>query len=344
MSARTLTVGRQDAGQTVAAVLHRRLGLSWSRARQAVARGLVRVNGRPCPDPARRVAAGARIEVRPAGGEARKQPPRKAAPLRSPPPPRPALPPGVPRPVVVYSDESVVVADKPAGLTTMRHPEEAAEFGERGKRYLPPTLADLLPPLLGEFGRARPLRAVHRIDKETSGLVVFARTPEAERHLAAQFRAHTIERRYLALVRGRPPEGRIESRLVRDRGDGRRGSTPDPNAGRRAVTHVRVLEELGPFSLVECRLETGRTHQVRIHLGEQGTPLCGERVYDRPLHGPPVPDASGAGRVMLHAAVLGFRHPQTGEWVRWEAEPPAYFRELLERLRRESGHPSRPDR
>src|SRR5262249_18869505 len=188
--------------------------------------------------------------------------------------------------VIRFADEHVVVVEKPAGLTTMRHAEEAAEFGERGKRFLPSTLQDLLPGLLAVRRPGKPgrVRAVHRLDRETSGLVVFARTAEAERHLGRQFRAHSTERLYHALVRGQARDARLESWLVRDRGDGRRGSGPE-GEGQRAVTHVRVVEALGEFSLVECRLETGRTHQVRIHLGEAGTPLCGERVYDRPPHG-----------------------------------------------------------
>ena len=215
-------------------------------------------------------------------------------------------------PVIRHADAHVVVVDKPAGLTTMRHPDEVAEFGGRARRFLPPTLADLLPGLLGGVR----VRAVHRLDKETSGLVVFARTVAAERQLGAQFRAHSIERRYLALVRGRARSQRIESVLVRDRGDGRRGSCQPPaneppgstrrHVGQRAVTRVGVVEKLGDYTLVECRLETGRTHQVRIHLGEAGTPLCGDHIYDRPLHGKPLPDASGAKRVALHAARLGF--------------------------------------
>src|SRR5438132_1590421 len=119
-------------------------------------------------------------------------------------------------------------------------------------------------------------------------------TPAAATHLGAQFRGHTSERVYLAAVRGRAKDARIESTFVPDRGDGRRGSGPGP--GQRAVTEVRVVEELGDFTAVECRLETGRTHQVRIHLGEAGTPLCGEHVYDRPVHGRPPPDDSGARR------------------------------------------------
>ena len=225
---------------------------------------------------------------------------------------------------ILFQDSQVVVVEKPSGLTTMRHPEEAAEFGKRAQRFLPPTLVDLLP--------LPRLRAVHRIDKETSGLVVFARTAQAETKLGRQFREHTIERRYLALLRGQAVSQRIESWLVRDRGDGRRGSGP-PGEGQRAVTHVKVLEQLGLCTLVECRLETGRTHQVRIHLGEAGTPICGERIYDRPLNGRPLPDGSGAKRIMLHAARLGFDHPATGKRMTWDSPLPPDMAKLLERVR-----------
>jgi 23S rRNA pseudouridine1911/1915/1917 synthase len=146
------------------------------------------------------------------------------------------------------------------------------------------------------------------------------------------------------LVRGQARDGRIESVLVRDRGDGRRGSTTAPQPdGQRAVTHIRVVEALDDYTLVECELETGRTHQVRIHLGEAGTPLCGERVYDRPLHGRPFPDGSGATRAMLHAATLGFDHPATGERVRWTSPPPGDMRDLLQELKRRAFKPPRGD-
>jgi len=238
------------------------------------------------------------------------------------------------QPIIRYADKHLVVVDKPAGLTTMRHAEEAAEFGPRGKRFLPPTLADLLPDLLTRRrGERTKIRAVHRLDKDTSGLVVFARTVEAERHLGRQFRAHTIERVYRGLVRGQAKEGRIGSCLVRDRGDGRRGSSAASGQGQRAVTHIRVIEKWGDYTLVECRLETGRTHQVRIHLGEAGTPLCGERIYDRPLHGKPLPDGSGMKRIALHAAVLGFVHPATGEQMRWNSQLPSDMMNLIKRLR-----------
>ena len=119
---------------------------------------------------------------------------------------------------------------------------------------------------------------------------------------------------------------------MRDRGDGRRGSGA-PGKGRRAVTHVRLIEPLGPCWLVECRLETGRTHQVRIHLGERGTQLCGERIYDRPLHGAAVMDPSNFPRPALHAAYLAIQHPATRKRLEWHAPLPRDMKRLLSRLR-----------
>jgi 23S rRNA pseudouridine1911/1915/1917 synthase len=236
---------------------------------------------------------------------------------------------------VRYIDDHIVVVEKPSGLTTMRHPEETREFGARARKFLPPTLADLLPAQLarGRDARRLPVRPVHRLDKETSGLVVFARTVEAESLLGRQFRAHTVERRYLAVVRGKAENARIESCLARDRGDGRRGSSVAGAQGKRAITNIQVVERLGDYTLVECRLETGRTHQVRIHLAEAGTPLCGERVYDRPLHGKPLPDRSGTPRLALHAAALGLEHPKTGKRLSWRSPLPRDLAALVARLR-----------
>jgi 23S rRNA pseudouridine1911/1915/1917 synthase len=347
-------VDRRENGKTLAAVLKLRYGVSWSQAKRLVEKRHVKVSGQVETDVARRLKVGKRVELT-AGSielpaEARKgetgsgrtgdkkptptppQPPKKQATksaARSPRSPAPPLPRSLFAPEVVYSDDSVVVVNKPIGLTTMRHKEEAAEFGERGRKFLPKTLADLLPAMLGNPGR--PVIAVHRIDRDTSGLVVFARTRAAAESLTRQFRKHTVDRRYLALTRGVPAAGRIESVFVRDRGDGRRGSTfkKDPPDGKRAVTHVKVLEQFGEFALAECRLETGRTHQVRIHLGEAGTPLCGESVYDRPVNGKPVPDGSAAKRPMLHATRLGFTHPESGDAMVWEVPPPEDFAALL---------------
>jgi 23S rRNA pseudouridine1911/1915/1917 synthase len=238
---------------------------------------------------------------------------------------------------VRFIDAHIVVVDKPAGLTTVRHASEAEELGRRARRFLPPTLVDLLPGILPAGKRGGRVRAVHRLDKETSGLVVLARTAAAETNLGRQFRAHTVGREYFALVRGQAKSERIESYLLRDRGDGRRGSGPG-NAGQKAVTNIHVVERLGDFTLASCRLETGRTHQVRIHLGERGTPLCGERVYDRPLHGKPVPDRSGAKRPLLHAAVLAIDHPATGQRLSWTAKLTKDMDEVLRKVRRQRSH------
>jgi len=233
----------------------------------------------------------------------------------------------------------VVVVDKPPGVTTTRHHEERSWPARR--RQAQPTLEELVPEAIQRRLAARggprkrrpaPVRAVHRIDRETSGLVAFARTVPAARILAEQFRLHTTRRRYLALVVGRAGSGTMRSRLVRDRGDGRRGSADDED-GKLAVTHVAPVEHFGDaYTLVECRLETGRTHQIRIHMAESGHPVCGERVYFPTRRGV-AKDESKAPRVMLHAAELGFVHPETGDELRFESPLPADMRQVLAALR-----------
>jgi len=231
----------------------------------------------------------------------------------------------------------VVVVEKPAGMTTTRHAEERHWPARR--RQLEPTLDELLPGILAKIEKRKrkgpppPVRAVHRLDRDTSGLMVFARSVAAERHLMQQFRRHATHRRYLAIARGKVAAQTISTRLVRDRGDGRRGSTRLPDVGKQAVTHVRPVERLGEYTLIECRLETGRTHQIRIHLAERGHPLCGEKVYHQPLFGPATPDESGAPRLALHAAELGFEHPVTGESMRFEMPLPEDLAAFLKTLR-----------
>src|SRR5262249_28548009 len=152
------------------------------------------------------------------------------------------------------------------------------------------------------------------------GLIVFARTFAAKKVLAHQFRLHTVHRRYLAIAHGDVPTTTYESRLVADRGDGLRGSTTLPGIGRRAVTHDEPVERFaGVATLVSCRLETGRTHQIRIHLSEAGHPLVGERVYARQLD---ERARIGAPRVMLHAAELGFVHPASDRPLSFTDEMP----------------------
>jgi 23S rRNA pseudouridine1911/1915/1917 synthase len=330
-------VDRRENGQTLAAVLKLRYGLSWSQAKRLVERRHVKVSGQVETDVAKRLKVGKRVELDPGtieGQKAQKQvaaPPKKSAPRKTPKPftPKQADVPGL---EIVYADDAIVVVNKPAGLTTMRHRDEAEEFGTRARKFLPKTLADHLPVLLGLPDH--PVIAVHRIDRDTSGLVVFARKKSVAQYLLSQFRKHRVERLYLALTRGVPKDGKIESIFVRDRGDGRRGSSTEPSPDAKfAATLVRCLAKVGEYALVECRLETGRTHQVRIHLGECGAPLCGETVYDRPLNGQPLQDGSSALRPMLHAASLGFKHPETGEAMKWEAPPPADFQQVRAELR-----------
>ncbi len=176
--------------------------------------------------------------------------------------------------------------------------------------------------------------AVHRLDEDTSGVMMVARTESAQVALKALLERHEVERRYLAIVTGHFPdqERRVRTLLVRDRGDGRRGSVPRdepaPEDAKEAITTLRLVERLGPgASLVEASLQTGRTHQVRIHLAEAGHPILGDAVYGGPGM------ARRAQRLCLHAAVLGFKHPFTGKLVRFEAP----LADDLERMRRRVG-------
>jgi 23S rRNA pseudouridine1911/1915/1917 synthase len=274
----------------------------------------VRLNGEVWLDPARRLKEGDVVELlgRPAPPARREE----------------AV-------VVRHLDEDVVVVEKPSGMNTVRHPAER-DWDDR-RRALSPTLEDVVSRLIADRegrSRRRPrLRVVHRLDKDTSGLVVFARSVPAERGLGKQFHAHTVLRRYLAVVPGLVVPQTIATRLVRDRGDGRRGSTEGEGVGKEAVTHVDVVERLPGYTLLACRLETGRTHQIRIHLAEMGHPVCGEAVYNRRPGGAPQPDGSGAPRLALHAAELGFVHPTTGETLHWTMPLPADLDAFVRRLR-----------
>jgi len=142
-----------------------------------------------------------------------------------------------------------------------------------------------------------------------------------------------VVRRYLTVVPGYLSSQTIHSFLARNRGDGRRGSTKLANTGKEAITHVTVEERLKGYTLLSCRLETGRTHQIRIHLSEAGHPVCGDKVYCRKPNGEDVPDASGALRLALHATEFGFEHPATGEHLHWTMPLPADMQKLIERWR-----------
>ena len=253
---------------------------------------------------------------------------------------------------ILHLDESIVVIEKPAGMVSLRH---VAEIHWPIKRRMQQPSADesvlravgavtrskrnlsSLPPKL----RRQYVRSVHRLDRDTSGLLVFARSLEAEQSLVKQFADHSIERVYQAVVAGTVEPGVVRGRLVRDRGDGLRGSTTSETEGKTAATHIQSVKSLGLYSLVDCRLETGRTHQIRIHLAEQGHPVCGDSMYRGPFGGEAITDQSGARRLALHARLLAFDHPDSGQRIQFEAELPNDLSALVESLHPEGGETSR---
>lgn len=292
-------------------------GPSWNDVRKLIAARRVKVGDAICSDEARRLKEDEVVVLL----EHPKPLPRTAHPERL---------------VVRHLDEHVVVLEKPSGVNTVRHPAEL-EWSEQ-RRELDPTLQDLaqwaVAHQLARDARDLPrLRIVHRLDKETSGLVVFARSALAERELGLQFRKHTVVRRYLTVVPGILSAQTIRSTLVDDRGDGRRGSTKLPGIGKEAVTHVTLEERLTGYTLLSCRLETGRTHQIRIHLSEAGHPVCGEKVYVKRPNGEMFDDKSEAPRLALHATELGFEHPATSEHLHWSMPLPSDLAKFVERLR-----------
>ena len=283
-----------------------RFGLSRSKAQEAVRNGRVDLDGTLCDEPGRLVGADATIAYVPSRPKARKVATR----LR-----------------VLYEDRHVVIVDKPAGLLTL-----PTYDGERD------TLTDRVTRYLSIRHGGRPyVGVVHRLDKDTSGAIALMKSTTALRAFQTLFKAHDIERLYLAVVEGAVSRtaGTIDKDLVADRGDLRRGVARVPGEGRRAVTHYQVVERFGPVAtLVACRLETGRTHQIRIHMAELGHPVLGDKVY-RP-RGQPRCKAS-FGRQALHARTLGFRHPLTGENVRVEAPLPPDLEALTVDLRNRYG-------
>ena len=209
---------------------------------------------------------------------------------------------------VRYEDEHLLVVDKPAGVVT--HPSAGHPRGDAGARPAGPRDRGA--------GRTRPGPGiVHRLDRDTSGLLVVARSERAHRRLQRALRDRDVERHYLALVHGAtPPALTVDRPIGRDRRVRTRMAIDDAE-GRAAVTHVRRLEDLGRFTFADVRLETGRTHQIRVHLDSVGHPVVGDRVYGRRE------ETLGLERQFLHAARLAFPHPETGEPIEVESPPPA---------------------
>ncbi|MFN0115167.1 MAG: RluA family pseudouridine synthase [Paracoccaceae bacterium] len=311
--------------------------LSRSRLTRLIAGGAVSRGGKPVTDPKAAVAAGDRLEIAlPPPAEARDAP--EDIPLD-----------------VVFEDDDLIVIDKPAGLVV--HPAP----GSAGGTLVNALLAHCGDRLSGVGGARRP-GIVHRIDKDTSGLIVVAKSDRAHHGLAAQFERHDVGRHYAAIVHGTPNPGdprlmgltgvsaeaggviRIATQIGRHRSDRQRQAVLAAG-GRHAVTRFRVTEALGPApaaaALVDCWLETGRTHQIRVHLSHAGHALIGDPAYGG--HRRLSPKAHGAAeaaafpRQALHAATLGFRHPVSGEALSFSAPLPDDMARLAEALRGSAG-------
>lgn len=216
--------------------------------------------------------------------------------------------------VIPYEDEHLIVVDKPAGMVV--HPAA----GNLDGTLVNALLHHCSGQLSGIGGVARP-GIVHRIDKDTSGLLVVAKTDQAHEGLARQFKDHSIERRYLAIVNGRPspPSGTVDQWIGRSDSDRKKMAVQREGRGKRAVTHYRTVQLLNRSALIECQLETGRTHQVRVHLAHIGHALLGDQVYSRGVAHKALLTELGFKRQALHAAKLGFIHPATSQALTFES-------------------------
>ena len=368
----------EDTNETVLAAMRRELpgALSWSAVRKIQHERRIAIGGVLCIDEARRLTAGEVVTI-------------SEVPIPPPPTEEDVT--------VCHVDKDVIVVEKPSGMTTLRRNSELGWSAAR--RMQQPTLDECVPRLIRDHAAKRnksrkvhqrlmKLYSVHRIDRDSSGLLVFARNEAAQKKIIQQFADHHAVRMYFALIPGRIADQTIESYFIRDRGDGLRGSTKDtsssqpytsppadspapivkgPNGesvrtvdqeqtpsaaaaeggsaensttkssaaatvGQQAITHVRSLRTLGRYSELECRLETGRTNQIRIHLAELGHPICGDIKYSGPFGGPVVTDDSGARRLALHAAELKFDHPVTGKPMHFKTAWPADMQRYLNRL------------
>ncbi len=221
----------------------------------------------------------------------------------------------------VYEDKEVVIVNKPKGMVV--HPAA----GHYSGTLVNGLMEHCKDELSGINGVMRP-GIVHRIDMDTTGLLIVCKNDKAHNEIARQLKEHSITRRYRAIVHGvvKEDEGTVDAPIGRHPVDRKKMSINEKN-GREAVTHYRVLERFRQFTYIECRLETGRTHQIRVHMASIHHPLLGDAGY-----GPAKCPYKLQGQT-LHAGVLGFVHPETGEYMEFEAPLPEYFEELLEKLR-----------
>jgi len=289
-------------------------GLSRERVKALIADGMVELEGKQATSASAKVATGTAFTIHL-------------------PPPEPLEAEAQDIPLVIpYEDEHLIVVDKPAGLVV--HPAAGNADGTLVNALLHHCRGQLS----GINGVERP-GIVHRIDKDTSGLLVVAKSDAAHEGLALQFADHSITRRYFAVCAGHPSpqEGTISSRIGRSDANRKKMAVlPDDSVrGKHAITHYKLLKKLDNCALIECRLETGRTHQVRVHCASIGHPLLGDPVYGRtpaPLR--PLLKELGFARQALHAGILGFKHPISGEYVEFSSDLPPDMEELIDRTAR----------
>ncbi|MXO66551.1 RluA family pseudouridine synthase [Altericroceibacterium endophyticum] len=309
--------GVLSGGQRLDKALTEACELSRERVKALIADGRVQVAGKTVTSPSAKSAAGAAFIIDlPPASEPHAKP--EDIPLS-----------------IAYEDDHLVVVDKPAGMVV--HPAAGNQDGTLVNALLHHCAGGLS----GIGGVARP-GIVHRIDKDTSGLLVVAKSDAAHEGLARQFADHSLERAYLAVVNGRPvpPAGTINARIGRSDVNRKKMAVlpDDAKRGKHAITHYRVIDFLQDCALVECRLETGRTHQVRVHMSSIGHALLGDPVYGRANSRlRPILKQLGFQRQALHAAVLGFDHPITNDRMRFNSDLPRDMRELID----QTGHLNR---
>ncbi|MDR1953937.1 MAG: RluA family pseudouridine synthase [Clostridiales Family XIII bacterium] len=301
----TAVFGADEANPRLDAALSSRFeGLSRNRAQELILQGDVHVNGNVVTSKKHKIGEGDEVEISM----------RLRKPLRVQPEPMPLT--------VLYEDDDLLVVDKPKGMVVHPAPGNASGTLVNGLLH---HIGAANGGLSSVNGAVRP-GIVHRIDKNTSGLLVVAKNDSAHDALASQLAEHTMTRRYIAIVAGsvKHDEGTVDASLTRDTKNRKKRRVMADGSGKRAVTHYRTLERFKGFSLIELRLETGRTHQIRAHMAYIGHPVLGDDLY-----GP----ADGTGQY-LHAKTLGFIHPTSGTYMEFESEPPEDFRAMTEKLRK----------
>jgi 23S rRNA pseudouridine1911/1915/1917 synthase len=292
-----------DTGQRLDVFLARASGLSRARIQRLIADGHVLLDGHPAK-PSAPLVPGQRLHL-----------------VVPPPEPLTLRPEAIPL-EILYEDDDLLVLNKPAGLVV--HPGAGRTTGTLVHALL--AHCDRLP---GIGGVERP-GIVHRLDRDTSGVMVVAKTEAAHQALSGQFKGRIVRKYYLALAHGRigPESGRIDAPIGR-RAEDRKRMGVRREGGREARTGYRVLRRLPEATLVELALETGRTHQIRVHLAHIGHPVVGDRVYGGRRERRAQTDETAAERQLLHAWRLAFRHPASGAWVEFEAPPPPDFLQAI---------------